>query len=242
MFSDGTIPFTDASNFDSRIGEWNLDQVRQKTLIPHPGRRILFIDTLHHDPSVIESVEQLGLEITVVDTMEEACMLDQSQTGYFDTVLVDQLSIVERLRDVEHLRYIPLVLITPQIPQLNLKVSLSRVVLGNPADLQSSPFSTASISVLPIASNHQQMLKTCATRYFPLSKQVIGYLQKEAEMLLSRFFSQRIVGHAHSECFSLYRAHLVSHICRHRQSKGCPQIPRKCWSSNRGRREWSSRA
>ncbi|GAA6016730.1 hypothetical protein JCM11491_000221 [Sporobolomyces phaffii] len=107
-----------------RIGEWNLDQVRQKTLIPHPGRRILFIDTLHHDPSVIESVEQLGLEITVVDTMEEACMLDQSQTGYFDTVLVDQLSIVERLRDVEHLRYIPLVLITPQIPQLNLKYCL----------------------------------------------------------------------------------------------------------------------
>ena len=112
-------------NSCSRIGEWNLDQVRQKTLIPHPGRRILFIDTLHHDPSVIESVEQLGLEITVVDTMEEACMLDQSQTGYFDTVLVDQLSIVERLRDVEHLRYIPLVLITPQIPQLNLKVSNS---------------------------------------------------------------------------------------------------------------------
>lgn len=109
---------------NSRIGEWNLDQVRQKTLIPHPGRRILFIDTLHHDPSVIESVEQLGLEITVVDTMEEACMLDQSQTGYFDTVLVDQLSIVERLRDVEHLRYIPLVLITPQIPQLNLKVRI----------------------------------------------------------------------------------------------------------------------
>jgi osomolarity two-component system sensor histidine kinase NIK1 len=113
------------SSTSSRIGEWNLDQVRQKTLIPHPGRRILFIDTLHHDPSVIESVEQLGLEITVVDTMEEACMLDQSQTGYFDTVLVDQLSIVERLRDVEHLRYIPLVLITPQIPQLNLKVSHS---------------------------------------------------------------------------------------------------------------------
>ncbi|GAA6060110.1 hypothetical protein JCM10212_003518 [Sporobolomyces blumeae] len=107
-----------------RIGEWNLDQVRQKTLIPHPGRRILFIDTLHHDPSVIESVEQIGLEITVVDTMEEACLLEQSRTGYFDTVLVDQLSIVERLRDVEHLRYIPLVLITPQIPQLNLKYCL----------------------------------------------------------------------------------------------------------------------
>ena len=108
----------------SRIGEWNLNQVRQKTLIPHPGRRILFIDTLHHDPSVTESVEQLGLDITVVDSMEEACLLDQAQSGFFDTVLVDQLSIVERLRDVEHLRYIPLVLITPQIPQLNLRYCL----------------------------------------------------------------------------------------------------------------------
>ena len=98
--------------------------MRQKTLIPHPGRRILFIDTLHHDPSVTESVEQLGLEITVVDRLEEACQLDQAQSGYFDTVLVDSLDVVERLRDVEHLRYIPLVLITPQIPQLNLKYCL----------------------------------------------------------------------------------------------------------------------
>lgn len=107
----------------SPIGEWNLETVRQKTLIPHPGRRILFIDTLHHDPSVTESVEQLGLEITVVDGLDEACLLDQAHSGYFDTVLVDSLDVVEKLRDVEHLRYIPLVLITPQIPQLNLKVS-----------------------------------------------------------------------------------------------------------------------
>ncbi|BGP70820.1 histidine kinase osmosensor [Rhodotorula toruloides] len=105
-----------------RIGEWNFDQVRQKTLIPHLRRRIIFTNTLHHDPSVIESVEQLGLEITVVDTLEEACLLDHSQTGYFDTVLVDQLSVVDRLCDDEHLRNIPFVLDTPQIPQLNLKV------------------------------------------------------------------------------------------------------------------------
>ncbi|ORY89440.1 hypothetical protein BCR35DRAFT_300626 [Leucosporidium creatinivorum] len=107
-----------------KIGEWQLEQVRQKTLIPHPGRHILFIDTLHHDPSVIESVEQLGLEITVVDNLDEARLLDQARTGYFDTVLVDSLEVVSGLRDVEHLRYIPLVLITPQIPQLNLKYCL----------------------------------------------------------------------------------------------------------------------
>lgn len=118
-----TSPLTRiCSRVCSKIGEWQLEQVRQKTLIPHPGRHILFIDTLHHDPSVIESVEQLGLEITVVDNLDEARLLDQARTGYFDTVLVDSLEVVSGLRDVEHLRYIPLVLITPQIPQLNLKV------------------------------------------------------------------------------------------------------------------------
>ncbi|KWU47185.1 hypothetical protein RHOSPDRAFT_28182 [Rhodotorula sp. JG-1b] len=106
------------------IGEWTLEQVRQKTLIPHPGRRILLIDTLHHDASVVESVEQLGLEITVVGSLEKACTFGDAQAGYFDTVLVDQLSVVERLREVESLRYIPLVLISPQIPQLNLKYCL----------------------------------------------------------------------------------------------------------------------
>lgn len=60
----------------------------------------------------------------MVDDIEEAILLDQAKSGYFDTVLVDKLTVVERLRDVEHLRYIPLVLITPQIPQLNLKYCL----------------------------------------------------------------------------------------------------------------------
>jgi osomolarity two-component system sensor histidine kinase NIK1 len=129
-----------------RIGEWNFDQVRQKTLIPHLRRRIIFTNTLHHDPSVIESVEQLGLEITVVDTLEEACLLDHSQTGYFDTVLVDQLSVVDRLCDDEHLRNIPFVLDTPQIPQLNLKVRCAPAFLGPPTDPLSSS-STAFDSV-----------------------------------------------------------------------------------------------
>lgn len=105
----------------SHIGDWALEQVRQKISIPHPGRRILFINTLEPDPTVEESVEQLGLEITTVRSLEEACKLDQAQSGHFDTVLVDQLPTIKELRDVEHLRYIPLVFTAPQIPQLNLK-------------------------------------------------------------------------------------------------------------------------
>jgi len=103
-------------------------------------------------------------------------------------------------------------------------------------------FSTASTSVSPTASNLQRMLKTCATRCFLPSKLATGYLQKEEEMPHSRFFSQRIVSHASQKFFSSHRAHRALLSRRHCQSKSCPQIPRKCWSSNRGRREWCSRA
>lgn len=98
--------------------------MRQKTLIPHPGRRILFIDSLGNDPTIVESVEQLGLEITVVESTEEACALTQAQSGYFDTVLVDDLRVLEQVREVEQLRYCPLVLMAPNTPPLNLRYCL----------------------------------------------------------------------------------------------------------------------
>jgi osomolarity two-component system sensor histidine kinase NIK1 len=121
-------------------------------------------------------------------------MLDQSQTGYFDTVLVDQLSIVERLRDVEHLRYIPLVLITPQIPQLNLKVSHSLTASPILPFIDSLKLlSTVSTSVSQTASNHQRTLKTCVTRFSLPSKPATGYPRNEVEMHRSRFFSPKTV-------------------------------------------------
>lgn len=58
--------------------------------------------------SFAESVEQLGLEVTVVERLDEACKLDQGQSGYFGTVLVDSLGVFEHLRDLKHLCYIPL--------------------------------------------------------------------------------------------------------------------------------------
>jgi len=106
----------------ARRGAWALDQVRQKMAVSHPGRRVLFIDTLGDD-TVVNSVEACGLEVVSVKSIEEAC----EQHGLFDTVLVDQLSIVEQLREVERLRYIPLVLVSTHIPQLNLKYALDYV-------------------------------------------------------------------------------------------------------------------
>jgi osomolarity two-component system sensor histidine kinase NIK1 len=107
----------------ARRGNWSLDQVRQKMIISHPGRRILHIETLGQDTSISEAVQACGLHSVHVNSIEEAC----EQKGLFDSVLVDQTDLVERVREVESLRYIPLVLISTHIAELNLKEALDNV-------------------------------------------------------------------------------------------------------------------
>lgn len=106
----------------ARMGQWTLESVRSKMTQSHPGRRILLIDTLAQDANVLEAVELSGLEVTVVKSPEEVLMKHAGQT--FDTVIVDQMSIAEDLREVEHLRYIPLILVAPEVPRMNLKYCL----------------------------------------------------------------------------------------------------------------------
>lgn len=103
----------------ARRGTWTEESVRQKMTLSHPGRRVLVIDT-EEEKTVVKAVEACGLEVTHARSLEEAC----NQNGVFDTVLVDQLPTVEALREVERLRYIPLVLVSSHIPQLNLKYAL----------------------------------------------------------------------------------------------------------------------
>ncbi|CAG8776333.1 3753_t:CDS:2, partial [Acaulospora colombiana] len=60
----------------------------------------------------------------ITNSVEETAILTayrKSDTPLFDTVIVDDLSIVERLREITHLRYIPIVLLAPTIPNLNMK-------------------------------------------------------------------------------------------------------------------------
>lgn len=104
---------------------WTLDAVKSKMTKSFPGRRILYIDTIgrEHKPIVerlCESVVSTGLTVTTVTSLDEACA-QQSSSGIFDTVLVDSLRIVQMMRDIEHLRYIPIVLVAPAVPELNLK-------------------------------------------------------------------------------------------------------------------------
>ena len=106
----------------ARRSTWQHEQVRQRMLQSHPGKRVLFIDSLGEN-TIAGAVQACGLEIVQVSSITEAC----EKQGIFDTVIVDQLEIVESLREVERLRYIPLVLIASHIPQIKLKHALDFV-------------------------------------------------------------------------------------------------------------------
>ena len=105
-------------------------------LNPWAGRYILFIDTLGDQTGIAEMLEQMGLKPIVIHSVQEVWDVKQ-KNGFptFDTMIVDSLSAVspesfefrkvsltiemkqaERLRTVEHLRYIPIVLLAPVCP------------------------------------------------------------------------------------------------------------------------------
>lgn len=81
---------------------------------PWLGRYILFIDTLKDETGIAEMLIRLGLKPIVVHSVSEAVDLNKSKTPVtFDTMIVDSMAAAEKLRTVEHLRYIPIVLLAP---------------------------------------------------------------------------------------------------------------------------------
>ncbi|ORY32324.1 CnNIK1 [Naematelia encephala] len=80
-------------------------------LAPWAGRYILFIDTLDDKTGIADMLKELNLKPIVIHSVKDVWELKQSPT--FDTMIVDSLSAAERLRTVEHLRYIPIVLLAP---------------------------------------------------------------------------------------------------------------------------------
>lgn len=84
-------------------------------LAPWAGRSVLYIDTLHDQSNVAGLLEELKLKPTVIHSPNAVWDLKQSPDGFphFDTMIVDSLAGAEKIRTIEHLRYIPVVLLAP---------------------------------------------------------------------------------------------------------------------------------
>jgi osomolarity two-component system sensor histidine kinase NIK1 len=89
-------------------------------------RTILFVDTLFDQTGVVDRIKELGLRPYVVH--EVADVADKEKCPHIDTIVVDSLSVTECIREYEHLRYIPIVLLAPSMPRLNLKWCLDNSI------------------------------------------------------------------------------------------------------------------
>ena len=103
-------------------------EVIMQKMAPFAQRTILFVDTLRDKTGVAETITELGLRPFIVHDITQVA--DKSRTPHIDTILVDSLPVVgllgsspgcvadctlqtEMLREIEHLRYIPVVLVAP---------------------------------------------------------------------------------------------------------------------------------
>jgi osomolarity two-component system sensor histidine kinase NIK1 len=88
------------------------DEQTIERLAPWLGHYILYIDTLKDETGVVDMLIKLGLKPVVVGSVEEV-ITNQKTAPAVDTMIVDSLSAAEKLRAVEHLRAIPIVLLAP---------------------------------------------------------------------------------------------------------------------------------
>lgn len=103
----------------SQISDAPFEQMFAK-MQPYAGRNILFVDTMHDSTAVTKQITELGLVPYVVHDVAE--LSEKSQLPHIDTILVDSLPVTELLREIEHLRYIPVVLLAPSFPRLNCEL------------------------------------------------------------------------------------------------------------------------
>ncbi|KAK0506475.1 two-component histidine kinase Le.nik1-like protein [Armillaria luteobubalina] len=109
----------------SQISHSSMDNILSK-MSPFSKRTILYMDSLGDETGVAANIRNLGLKVHVVHSVSE--VVDKAKCPHIDTIVADALAVTESLREHEHLRYIPVVLLAPYMPRLNLKWCLDNSI------------------------------------------------------------------------------------------------------------------
>ncbi|EKM75241.1 Tco1 HAMP domain related type IA HK [Agaricus bisporus var. burnettii JB137-S8] len=109
----------------SQISQSTMEATLSK-MAPFAKRAILFVDTLRDTTDVEGRMRELGLRPHVVHSVAE--VVHKDKCPHVDTIVVDTLQTTESVRELEHLRYIPIVLLSPKMPRLNLKWCLDNSI------------------------------------------------------------------------------------------------------------------
>ncbi|KAI9481135.1 MAG: hypothetical protein EXX96DRAFT_618094 [Benjaminiella poitrasii] len=107
-------------------------------------RRVLYVNTMNDQTGVLEKVTSLGLKPYRVSSIEEAAKVANANSSkikhapFFDTVIIDKMTLAEKVREIVPLRYTPIVLIAPEVHLLNMKLCIDLGITGyinTPANL-----------------------------------------------------------------------------------------------------------
>lgn len=100
------------------------------------GRHILFLDSMNDKTGVMDVIKDLGLNPIRVTSIEEVRGFNSntsSVSGHpplIDTVIVDNMCYAEKIREAVHLRYTPIVVVSPEPHKLNMKLCIDLGVTG----------------------------------------------------------------------------------------------------------------
>ncbi|KAH8103228.1 hypothetical protein DFH11DRAFT_1692635 [Phellopilus nigrolimitatus] len=136
----------------SQISQSSIESVLAKRCSRSRSGRFLFVDTLEDRTAVVDRIIELGLKpFTVKDIMQVA---DKERCPHIDTILVDSLNVTEQIREYEHLRYIPIVLLAPVLKWcLDNSISSQVTTPATAQDLSSALISALeSNTVSPVAA------------------------------------------------------------------------------------------
>ncbi|TFK95926.1 hypothetical protein BDV98DRAFT_598145 [Pterulicium gracile] len=104
---------------------------------PFTKRSILFVNTSGEQTDVSDRIKSLRLKAHEVKSIKQVANKDHCP--HIDTIVVDSIHVPEHIRQYEHLRYIPVVLLSEAVPRLNLKWCLDNSIssqISTPASTQ----------------------------------------------------------------------------------------------------------
>ncbi|KAF9021710.1 HAMP TYPE histidine kinase [Hymenopellis radicata] len=130
---------------NTRISHVAMESVMAK-MAAYQNRTILFVDTLGDSTGVVDRIEELGLKAHKIHDLAEVANGDTCP--HIDTVVVDSLGDVSRIREFEHFRFVPVVLLAPSFAQLNLKWCLDNSI----ASPLTTPVTAQDLSVVLISA------------------------------------------------------------------------------------------
>ncbi|KAG7194223.1 histidine kinase osmosensor [Scheffersomyces spartinae] len=130
--------------FTVNVSPSSINYNRQtEQLLPFSQHYVLFVSTEHSSDALEEirrGILELGLNPIIVHDVDKVNLTEPIK---FDTIIIDSIATAKSLRLLPEVKYIPLVLLHPAIPELNMRVCI---------DLGISSYGNTPCSVPDLAS------------------------------------------------------------------------------------------